>query len=277
GRRAEARRRRLSDETLRDDRADGAARGAAAPAAVGAASGRRDLSLRRHRRRLPTRRGDARRRRNRSVGARGPAAAGLRPAPRRDAVARRAADRRVGLRRDAAHAHGRRPRRRPAPEDRNQSALARVHPHGPRSRLQVRRVDRWSAATRSAPRCCADAANAAADRRSAARRLPSSAPVSAIEAGSSSRAYAERIPDKFRSAISARSAVAFPAPLTESRTPNGESFAARLLIPCNSREMETRMHVLHTPLVLLAAILQTLPVSAPVTRSDPLLVRAVVD
>ncbi|HJZ70524.1 MAG TPA: thermonuclease family protein [Vicinamibacterales bacterium] len=37
------------------------------------------------------------------------------------------------------------------------------------------------------------------------------------------------------------------------------------------------MHVLHTPLVLLAAILQTLPVSAPVTRSDPLLVRAVVD
>src|SRR5262249_15710685 len=56
---------------------------------------------------------------------------------------------------------------------------------------------------------------------------------------------------------------------------NGESFAARLLIPCNSREMETRMHVLHTPLVLLAAILQTLPVSAPVTRSDPLLVRAV--
>ena len=83
---------------------------------------------------------DARRRAGRAVGARVQAAASLHRASRRDAVARRAAGRRVGLRRDAADADRRCARRRPAAEDRSQPQGPRVHPHRPRSRLQVRRL-----------------------------------------------------------------------------------------------------------------------------------------
>jgi micrococcal nuclease len=41
--------------------------------------------------------------------------------------------------------------------------------------------------------------------------------------------------------------------------------------------MESRMHFLHTLLVSLAAVFQTLPAAAHLTRSEPLLVRAVID
>ena len=58
------------------------------------------------------------RRAARAVGARVPAAALLRRAPRRHADARRAAQRSLGLQRDAVDAHRRRPRRLAAPEDR---------------------------------------------------------------------------------------------------------------------------------------------------------------
>ena len=80
------------------------------------------------------------RRRRGAVGARVPAAALLHRAPRRDDLTRRAAEPRVGLPRDAEHAHGGRPRRVAAAEDRAESQASAVRDHRARVGLQVRGV-----------------------------------------------------------------------------------------------------------------------------------------
>ena len=140
GRRPEARRRRLPDQAVRDDRADGAARGAAAAAAVGSAAGRRHLPLRRRRRRLPARGGDARRR------------SGVDLSAREFKLLRHFIEHRgATLSRDEllsevwgydempltrtvdVHVAGLR-------QKIDQPQVARVHPHRPRPRLQVRRL-----------------------------------------------------------------------------------------------------------------------------------------
>ena len=78
----------------------------------------------------------------RAVGARVPAAALLHRAPRRDDLTRRAAQPRVGLSRHAEHAHGGRPRRVAAAEDRAQPEASAVRHHRARA---------WATSSRGRP------------------------------------------------------------------------------------------------------------------------------
>ena len=124
-------------------------RGAAAPRRAEGHRRCRGLPFRRDPGRFPQGRSHPGRRRRRAVGARVPAAALLHRAPRRDDLTRRAAQSRVGLSRHAEHAHGGRPRRVAAAEDRTQPQASAVRHHCARLGLQVRGLGRRARAANS--------------------------------------------------------------------------------------------------------------------------------